>query len=154
MGNINPKWMDINVFCIVSMSEVLIVPLWPADKESFSDLLQIFWSQCPVRQKMSREKLSINEMFVVFPTTGPFMMQWSHHNSPMFSLFCILPAQAECSAATDIIWWWIRCIPDSLNAFLWNWCHYFQTIIPFQNIIRNTSMKTICIISPFCVKLG
>ena len=41
MENINLKWIDINVFCIVSMSAVLIVSLCPADKESFSDLLQI-----------------------------------------------------------------------------------------------------------------
>ena len=73
---------------------------------------------------------------------------------PCFPMFCVL-AQEECTAATDIIWWWIRCIPDSPTAFLlWNWCHCFQTIIPFQNITRNTSKKTICIISPFCVKLG
>ena len=39
--NINLKWIDINVFCIVSMSAVLIVSLCPADMESFSDLLQI-----------------------------------------------------------------------------------------------------------------
>ena len=77
------EWIYINVVCIVSMSEVLIVPLWPADKESFSDLLQI-WSHCLLKQKMSREKLNTNEMFVVFPTIGPFMMQWCHHQSPLF----------------------------------------------------------------------
>ena len=38
---INLKWIDITVFCIVSMSAVLMVSLCPADKESFSDLLQI-----------------------------------------------------------------------------------------------------------------
>ena len=45
IANLNPKWIDINVFCIVSMSAVLIVSLCPADKESFSDLLQIWSSE-------------------------------------------------------------------------------------------------------------
>ena len=75
---------------------------------------------------------------------------------PCFPMFCVLPRKSALPLQQQTSY------DDGSDAslilllpfFCNNWCHCFQTIIPFQNIIRNTSKKTICIISPFCVKLG
>ena len=40
-------------------------------------------------------------MFVVFPTIGPFMMQWSLHNVPPMFSNVLCPAQEECTACSN-----------------------------------------------------